>query len=111
MTEYEATMKYSIENNITYSAQSFNPAMISFDVEAFHPTDMNVVPSHTNGGIISMICATFTQVGKPERFAIYLLNQYKYDKSEIFEFIEERRNALNIKDSRAFTLDVIECEN
>lgn len=96
LTEYEAVMKYSVENNITYSAQSFNPVMISFDVEAFHPTDKTVVPSHTNGGIISMICATFTQVGKPERFAVYILNQYKYDKTEIFEFIEERRNTLNI---------------
>jgi len=111
LTEYEAVMKYSVENNITYSAQSFNPVMISFDVEAFHRTDKNVIPSHTNGGIISMICATFTQVGKPERFAMYILNQYKYDKSEIFEFIQERRNALKLKDSSAFTLDVIECEN
>lgn len=111
LTEYEAVMKYSVENNITYSAQSFNPVMISFDVEAFHPTDKNVVPSHTNGGIISMICATFTQVGKPERFAMYILNQYKYDKTEIFEFIQERRNTLKLKDSSAFTLDVIECEN
>jgi len=54
-------MKYSVENNITYNAKGFNPTMISFDVEAFHPTDKSIVPSHKNGGVISMICATFSK--------------------------------------------------
>lgn len=51
-----------MENDIQYCAKSFNPTMISFDVEAFHPTDKNCIPSHLNGGVISMICATFSKV-------------------------------------------------
>jgi len=56
-------MKYTVENKINYNAKGFNPTMIAFDVEAFHPTitDRNVVPSHKNGGVISMICASFSK--------------------------------------------------
>jgi hypothetical protein len=48
--------------------------MIAFDVEAFHPIDKTVVPSHKNGGVISMICAVFTKPGETEIFAVYVLD-------------------------------------
>lgn len=75
LTEYEAVMKYTIENKIKYSADGFAPTMIAFDVEAFHPTitDRSVVPSHKNGGIISMICATFSKPSEIDRFVVYIL--------------------------------------
>ena len=61
MTEYEAIMKYVVENDVSFNAKGFNPTMVSYDVESFHPTDKSVVPSHKNGGVISMICATFSK--------------------------------------------------
>ena len=63
LSEYEAVMKYTIENKINYSAKGFNPTMIAFDVEAFHPsnTSRDCIPSHKNGGVISMICASFSK--------------------------------------------------
>lgn len=48
--------------------------MIAFDVEAFHPTDLECVPTHLNGGIISMICATFTKINEIDRFVVYILD-------------------------------------
>lgn len=63
ITNYEAVMKYTIENNIQYSAATFNPTLIAFDIESFHPTDKTVIPTHLNGGIMSMICACFTSKG------------------------------------------------
>jgi hypothetical protein len=74
ITEYEAIMKYTIENEITYSASTFNPTMIAFDVEAFHPTDKSIVPSHKNGGIVSMICATFSKPDQIDSFVVYILD-------------------------------------
>jgi hypothetical protein len=56
-------MKYTIENDIQYSASSFNPTLIAYDIEAFHPTERHVVPNHMNGGIMSMICASFSKAG------------------------------------------------
>lgn len=73
LTDYEAIMKYTIENEIKYSAKGFNPTMIGFDIEAYHPTDKTVVPSHKNGGVISMICATFSNTNEYDRFVVYLL--------------------------------------
>ena len=69
-------MKYTIENKINYSAKGFNPTMIGFDVEAFHPTitDRNVIPSHKNGGVISMICAAFSKQNEDDKFIVYLLD-------------------------------------
>lgn len=54
-------MKLCVENKITFDAKHFNPTMIAFDLEAFlpKPSNKNEVPSHLNGGVISMICATF----------------------------------------------------
>lgn len=74
-------MKYSVENDIKFTADGFNPTMIAFDVEAFHPTDKTVVPSHKNGGVISMICASFSKSNQLDRFVVYLLDQYKYNEN------------------------------
>jgi hypothetical protein len=48
--------------------------MISFDVEAFMPklaknvpiNDESNIPTHKNGGVMSMICATFTKPNEVE---------------------------------------------
>lgn len=54
-------MKYSIENDIQFNADTFNPTMIAYDIESFHPTDKNLIPTHLNGGVMSMICASFSK--------------------------------------------------
>ena len=61
LTNYEACMKYSIENDIQFNADTFNPTMIAYDIESFHPTDKNLIPTHLNGGVMSMICASFSK--------------------------------------------------
>ncbi len=111
LTDYEAIMKYTIENDITYSASEFNPTMISFDVEAYHPTDKTVVPSHKNGGVISMICATFSKKDQDDKFVVYILDQYTYSEIQMCEFIQARRTDLKMKSPEKFSLKVVPCEN
>lgn len=50
--------------------------MIAFDVEAFHPTikEAGFIPTHKNGGVISMICASFSKAGQEDRFVVYILD-------------------------------------
>lgn len=67
-------MKYVIENNIQFSADSYNPTNVSYDIEAFHPTDQNIIPTHLNGGIMTMICASFTKPNEIDKYKIYILN-------------------------------------
>lgn len=67
-------MKYTIENDINFCAENFNPTMIGYDCEAFHPTDKNIIPTHLNGGVISMICATFSRKNQIEKFVVYILD-------------------------------------
>lgn len=74
LNNYEATMKFSIENDIQYSAAGFNPTMIAYDIEAFHPTDPTVIPNHTNGGIMTMICASFSRPDAADVYNVYVLD-------------------------------------
>lgn len=68
-------MKYSVENDIKYSAEGFKPTLIAFDVEAYNPDPSKTdVPSHKNGGVISMICAIFSKPNEVERFVVYILD-------------------------------------
>ena len=104
-------MKFTIENDIQYTPEGFNPTLIAFDVEAFHPTDKKIVPNHINGGVISMICAIFTKPDKTEHFKVYVLDQYAYDEYGVCEFVKERKNALKHQATASFRLDVIPCPN
>jgi hypothetical protein len=111
LTNYEAVMKFSIENRIQYNADSFNPTMIAFDIEAYHPTDMTVVPNHVNGGVMSMICASFSKANEIDQFNVYLLNQYTYDRVQIEEQLIDRRTLAKCKNPTQFRLNIVECEN
>lgn len=73
-TNYTASMKYSVENNIKYSADSFNPTKIGYDIETYHPTDKTVIPTHLNGGVMSMITAVYSRSDRLDGYKVYILN-------------------------------------
>jgi hypothetical protein len=68
--------------------------LISYDIEAFHPDLDNIIPQYNNGGIISMICASFTYPNDSEIIRVYILDQYKYNEEQIVQaFIDRRTEA------------------
>jgi hypothetical protein len=85
--------------------------MISYDIEAFHPTDKKVVPTHRNGGIMSMICASFSKSGKTDIYRVYVLDQYTWNEETIKTTIVARRQEAKHPQADTFDFNVISCEN
>lgn len=107
-------MKYSVENDIKYSAKTFDPMLIAYDIESFHPADKaptDDAPTHRNGGCMAVICASFTKSGQSDVYKAYLLDHYTYDEIAVLKDILERRTALKHVKPNDFRFEVIPCEN